>query len=128
MIYKPKVSNSEIKLEDWLMEDFVNLREEYDKENKDVYKNMYIRLIHSSTRERLENNELNENQFSTNEVCFLDFKLGISIFVNIYNEITPYFQALFDLKEWAIELRKDDNFRTFTKFCFYLIETIPQKN
>lgn len=115
-----------IKVKDWLEQDFNLLKEEYSKEYKTKYERMFNSLVAPDIRRKLKSNEL--YGFHTKECCFSDFKVGVSIIVELYIEVIPYFYSIFDLEEHGIKLRNDPKFREFTKFCFYIVETVKPKN
>ena len=117
-----------IKIQDWLGQDSEQLREEYKKEDKAIYQQMFDKYVSLHKRDLLKKNQIND--FSTSEYYLQhpqQFKLGISIFVDRYVSINTSFYALFDLNDYAEILRKDVGFRRFTKLCFYIMETVKPR-
>lgn len=88
---------------------------------------MFNKYIPCDIRAKLVNNEYESYDFTSTEEYFLDFNLGVSIHVELYCQVTPYFYALFNLEEYSNILRNDERFRYFTKLCFYIINHVTPK-
>lgn len=105
---------------------YYTLLDEYNSEDKNIYEHIYHALIPSQIREAISLNSNCENPIKSNDVTFNNIPISILIFRGYdYNEC--YFYTLFDMSNYVAYLINNENFKRFTKFCFYLESRIPLK-
>ena len=101
----------------WL--DTVGLYEEYQKDNKRIYENLYKTYFYETDGY----NVLSKSFHIYN--CIWDF----CVYIDRYTKpVKTYFLSVLDMETYAMMLRQDPMIRKFTKLCFYIEEKIKPYN
>ena len=117
------------KLENIWRDRFSELLHEYNNEDKKNYEGMLEKYLTSDIIKELKTGTYTKQQITTFEMCPTKWKQGISILITRYEDfIETQFCSQVDLEAFAGDLCKCPNVRKFTKFCFYLQETVPKLN
>jgi hypothetical protein len=106
-----------------IVKDSKVLYNEYVKEDKEKYQQLFNSQFQSKIREQLQNKELN--------CCASNIKdfdgIEIQILVFLYSKVETRFYSPHDLLNYAEKLRKIPAFRDFTKLCFYIEKNIESR-
>lgn len=99
-----------------LWKDTKILREEYEKEDKRIYKNLFGDYFGD-----IEHYWLCSKTLPKLSWCVHD----IYIYIDRYPEhVETFLVSTFEMQFYTEELKKDPIIRTFTKLCFYIEEKI----
>lgn len=112
-----------IKIEDILKEKYQLLLNEYYKEDKLLYENLYLNYIDKVIQERLATKDNKPMSFTTRPYL-VNSNIAISIHVELFERVCLYYCTDIDLQEYGVKLLRLKPFRNLSKFCFYLMEKI----
>lgn len=99
-----------------LWSDTKGLYEEYQQENKDIYKDLF-----SSYFDSINGNIVHSYNLPRLSWCVHDIIIELDCYTK---PIQTYFSSTFAMNEYSKELRNDPIIRRFTKLCFYIQEEV----
>lgn len=103
-----------------IWEDTLILKEEYDKEDKRVYQNLFYEYFYD-----IEHYSVFSRPLPKLSWCLHD----VAIFIDRHPyPVKTYFVSFFDMQTYAKELRDDPIIRKFTKLCFFIEDNIDSYN
>lgn len=115
-----------IKIEELLGPYYTSLYKEYNLEDYEYHKELYNIYVSSNTQQQLSERAI--NIFYSCETYPKDWKLGIQLYVNVYESIQIYFYSKADLRLHISSLLEDENFKKLVKVAFFITENVLPKD
>ena len=112
-------------IREFLESDATLLYREYLGEEKTKYEILFRSYFFSNEITIMMNPDNHRTSFISKIKKFND--IDVQIEIRLVAKTKTYFISISDLEQYAVGLRKNDNFREFTKLCFWIEENISPK-
>ena len=114
-----------IALEEFLGIFYDSLIEEYARETNEDHVALYNRYVRHETRAGLENQTV--DTFTTYCCYPAGWHVGIQLWVNVIGRISIYFCSASDIRRYAAQLVRDEEFKKLVKVAFYIQQNVKPK-